>query len=137
MRIVNNIREREGKGKIHHFSVVHTVYMSLLPCVHLKNDVFYLSFLSHSYQNNTLSLPNVVTYPALFLNCTQKPMTFVHLCWVVRLKNPDLYYYLCIKFIYNRYWLKYMYTFIIKIQAFLLLTTMKRDSMKMVSMLRG
>ena len=44
-----------------------SVYMSVLLCVHLKNDVFSLSLPSLFYQGNTLSLTNVITYPHYFL----------------------------------------------------------------------
>ena len=44
-----------------------SVYMSVLLCVHLKNDVFSLSLPSPLCQGNTLSLTNVVTYLQCFL----------------------------------------------------------------------
>ena len=42
------------------------VYMSVLLCVDLKNNVFSISLPSPLYQGNTLSLTYVVNYPHCF-----------------------------------------------------------------------
>ena len=46
------------------------LYLSVLLCVHLKNDVFPIS--PPLYQGNTLSLTNVVTYPHCFLTAYKR-----------------------------------------------------------------
>ena len=69
--------------------LIKTMYpicsISVLLCVHLKNGVFPISFPFPLYQGNTLS----PILSSVFLNCTQKPMTFACLSWdVVEFKKP-------------------------------------------------
>ena len=52
-------------------------HMSVLPYVHLKNDLFSISLSFPLYQGNTLSLPNVVTFLFDFLTAYKR---FWHLC---------------------------------------------------------
>ena len=64
-------------------------YMSVSHCVP-KNDLFPISLLSTLYQDNTLSLTNVVTYPHCFLTAYKSLWRLPVLAGTSDSKNPDL-----------------------------------------------
>ena len=56
--------------------------MSVLLCVHLKNDVFPISLPSPLYQGNTLSLTNTLTPLVNFLTACKRLE-----CWIQKTQN--------------------------------------------------